>query len=268
VIDLKDAVDKYIQYLKLEREEPTGNYLQRLIQHHLSIVPYETFSKFHYFQQYGQAIPPFEVFVQNMIDKNWGGTCFTLNINFAKLLEKLGFSCSLVRVNPGHIAIMVLVGERKFYVDVGYGSPIIKPVELETKPQHVLHGFGEEIIFTRKTDTCFEIDRRSFGKTFVKKTIEWTPLSEHELIQDIKESYYDHPSNKTMRRVTAVHFNGSECYYLRDLSLKIINYRNIREIQMRDYDKWKQTIQAIYQIDEDTLEQTIVFLQKRDVYLF
>ena len=42
---------------------------------------------------------------------------------------------------------MVEIEEKKLYVDVGYGSPIMKPIELEARPTHVLHGFGEEITF-------------------------------------------------------------------------------------------------------------------------
>ncbi|WP_018664422.1 arylamine N-acetyltransferase [Heyndrickxia acidiproducens] len=264
---MEGVADAYIHYLKLDREQPGINYLQRLIQNHLSYIPYETFSKFHYFQD-GNYIPSFETFVRNLWEKGWGGTCFTLNINFARLLKALGFECSLVRVVPGHIALMVLLNGKKLYVDVGYGSPIMKPVELEAKRQHILHGFGEDIIFTQAAVGRFEVDRRSNGKSFVKKTIEWVPLSEENINQDIQASYNDDKTNETMRRVTAVRFNGRECYYLRDTSLKIMNYRNIREVQMKDFTRWKNVIQEVYQIEEESLAETVEFLQQRGVGLF
>ncbi|GER67993.1 hypothetical protein BpJC7_19870 [Weizmannia acidilactici] len=264
---MEAQVDAYLHYLKLEREKPALNYLQRLIQHHLSCVPYETFSKFHYFQE-GTFIPSFDTFVTNLWEKGWGGTCFTLNINFARLLRALGFNCSLVRVVPGHVALMVLLNGRKLYVDVGYGSPIMKPVEIEAKRRHVLHGFGEEIIFTQLETGRFEIDRRSNGKSFVKKTIEWMPLSEGDIREDIRTSYIDDSANQTMRRVTAVRFNGRECYYLRDRSLKIMNYRNIREVQMKDFERWKETIGEVYQIGEDSVLETVQFLNQRGIHLF
>ncbi|MEZ0118487.1 UNVERIFIED_ORG: arylamine N-acetyltransferase [Heyndrickxia coagulans] len=264
---MEEQVEAYLNYLKLEREEPGLNFLQRLIQHHLSYVPYETFSKFHYFRE-GIYIPPFETFVEHLWEKGWGGTCFTLNINFARLLRSLGFQCSFVRVVPGHVALMVLLNEKKLYVDVGYGSPIMKPVELEAKRRHVLHGFGEDIIFTQLEPGRYEIDRRSNGKSFVKKTIEWLPLTEDDLKEDICASYLDDNANQTMRRVTAVRFNGRECYYLRDRSLKIMNYRNIRELHMRDFARWKDTIGEVYKIGEDALLETIQFLDARGIRLF
>ncbi|MGE6259858.1 arylamine N-acetyltransferase [Heyndrickxia sporothermodurans] len=268
VIDLEQIIESYLKYLKIDKEAPSVNYLQRLIQQHLSRIPYETFSKFHYYQEKSSFVPSLEVFVENLLEKGWGGTCYTLNINFSRLLTELGFVCSLVRVNPGHLATMVTLDDRQFYVDVGYGSPIMKPVELVAKRRHVLHGFGEEIIFIQKTKDRFEIDRRSNGRSFVKKEIEWTPLTEDDIKKDIEQSYIDDDQNTTMRRITAVRFNGHECYFLRDGSIKVMTYRNIREIQMRDMNKWRQTVQEVYQIDEHSLDESIQFLEKRGVILF
>lgn len=268
MVELEQTIEAYLQYLKIDREAPSLNYLQRLIQQHLSRIPYETFSKFHYFTGRTGFVPSLEVFVENLMEKGWGGTCYTLNMNFSRLLSGLGFTCSLVRVNPGHLAIMVILENRQFYVDVGYGSPIMKPVELAAKRRHVLHGFGEEIIFTQKTVDRFEIDRRSNGKSFVKKEIEWTPLMEADIETDIEQSYLDDDDNTTMRRITAVRFNGHECYFLRDRSIKVMTYRNIREIQMRDINKWRMTVQEVYQIDENSLNESIEFLKERGIELF
>lgn len=268
MVNVEQTIEDYLNYLKLEKETPSLNYLQRLIQQHLSRIPYETFSKFHYFQKHSNYVPPIEVFVENLKEKGWGGTCYTLNMNFSRLLSQLGFTCSLVRVNPGHLAIMVTLDQRQYYVDVGYGSPIMKPVELEAKRKHVLHGFGEEIAFTQKTMDKFEIDRRSNGKSFVKKEIEWTPLSETDIIEDIQQSYVDDDANTTMRRISAVRFNGHECYFLRDHTIKVMTYRNIREIQMKDFNKWKTTVQEVYQIDEHSLLESVQFLKERGVVLF
>ncbi|MGE8205308.1 arylamine N-acetyltransferase [Heyndrickxia sp. NPDC080065] len=268
MVDLEQLIEDYLRYLKIDIESPSLNYLQRLIQQHLSRIPYETFSKFHYYKEKTNFVPALDVFVKNLIERGWGGTCYTLNINFSRLLSHLGFPVSLVRVTPGHLAIMVTLEKRQFYVDVGYGSPIMKPVELEAKRRHVLHGFGEEIIFIQKSTDRFEIDRRSNGKSFVKKEIEWCPLTEEDIQSDIMKSYIDDDQNTTMRRITAVRFNGHECYFLRDRSIKVMTYRNIREIQMRDIDKWKTTIQEVYQIDENSLDESIQFLSERGVALF
>ena len=265
---MNDTIKQYLDYINMAEEPPSLNYLQRLIQRHLYKIPYETFSKFHYYSINPIHVPSMDVFVENLKNKGWGGTCFTLNINFARLLKALDFDCSLVRVKPGHLGLMVTIDTKRYYADVGYGSPIMKPIDLEGKRQHVLHGFGEEIIFTQKTRECYEVDRRANGKSFVKKEIEWKPLSEEDVRNDIESSYLDEDGNQTMRRITAVRFNGHECYFLRDHSLKVMTYRNISEINLRDIVKWKKYVREVYQIDEDSLDESIEFLKERGVALF
>lgn len=213
-------------------------------------------------------MPSLDTFAENLHSKGWGGTCFTLNINFGRLLKTLGFKCQFVRVQPGHLGLMVTIDDRKLYVDVGYGSPIMKPVELEARQRHLLHGFGEEIIFTQKDIREFEVDRRSNGKSFVKKTIEWNPLEEEELEADIEASYLDSDENITMRRITAVRFQGNQCYFLRNETLKVMTYRNIREYQMKDLEKWKDIVREVYHFDSSSLQESIQFLQQRNIKLF
>ncbi|KIL72416.1 arylamine N-acetyltransferase [Bacillus badius] len=263
-----DAVSAYLEQLKMNKEQPSLNYLQRLIQHHLSLIPYETFSKFHYFTKHGCRVPGFAQFAVNLTNRGWGGTCYSLNMNFARLLKELGFSCSFVRVLPGHAAIMVHMGDRHFYVDVGYGSPITRPIELNSRPRHVLHGFGEEIIFTSRNEQIFQLERRSHGKTFVTKQIVWEPLTEEDLQQDIAASYKDCSSNITMRRISAVRFQGNNCYFLRNQTLKVINYRDIREYHFREQTPWLRTVAEAFQIDEKGIEESLAFLNERGVHLF
>jgi hypothetical protein len=262
------VVEQYLNHLRLSKEPPTVNYLQRLIQHHLTIVPYETFSKFHYFQHGPDLVPSLPVFVANLLEKGWGGTCFTLNINFSRLLAELGYNCSLVRVYPSHLAIMVHIAGKRLYVDVGYGSPIMKPVELEAKARHVLHGFGEEIIFTKIRPGMYEIDRRANGKSFVKKQILWEPLSEKEIKPDIDESYDDRDDNITMRRITAVRFNGQECCFLRNDTMKVMTFRNISEIRFHDPERWMEFIRDVYQIEKHSAAASLSFLEERGIQLF
>lgn len=265
---MEQIANQYLQHLRLTREEPNLNYLQRLIQHHLAFIPYESFSKFHYFSLAPDYIPPLSVFVQNMVEKGWGGTCYTLNMNFARLLSILGYDCSLVKVEPGHLAIMVMIQHKKYYVDVGYGSPIMKPVELEAKTIHHMHGFGEEIIFTKLSSDTYEIDRQSNGKSFVKKQIIWKPLSETDITDDIRSSYLDSDDNITMRRITAVRFNGHQCYFLRNNSMKIMTFRNISEVKMNDFEKWEKLVREVYQVDSEAMVDSIQFLADRGINLF
>lgn len=265
---MEETKKQYLSYLNLTLERPSINYLQRLIQHHLIRIPYETFSKFHYFNHYDEYVPSLEQFVHNLQNRGWGGTCYTLNINFGRLLREIGFDIHFVRVNPGHLGIMVEIDGKKLYVDVGYGSPIMKPVELEARRKQVLHGFGEEITFTQKDQSLYEIDRKANGKSFVKKEINWLPLEENDLTADIEASYEDKEENVVMRRITAVRFHGNTCYFLRNGTIKAMTYRNISEYQMRNMEKWKNTVSEIYHFDKESIQESIDFLAKRNIKIF
>ena len=141
----------------------------------------------------------------------------------------------------------------------------MKPIELEARPTHVLHGFGEEIIFTQVEADTYEIDRRSNGKTFVKKQINWSPLSELDITDDIRSSYLDSDDNITMRRITAVRFNGQKCYYLRNRSMKVMTFRNISELQFKRRESMGEVIQEVYDIDVYSLSESLDFLEERGI---
>lgn len=68
-----DAVKRYINYLNMDIERPTLNYLQRLIQQHLIRIPYETFSKFYYFSKGDSFVPSLSTFAENLHLKGWEG---------------------------------------------------------------------------------------------------------------------------------------------------------------------------------------------------
>ncbi|MFK4998482.1 hypothetical protein ACI2OX_17555 [Bacillus sp. N9] len=65
-----------------------------------------------------------------------------------------------------------------------------------------------------------------------------------------------------MRRITAVRFNGHQCFYLRNGVMKVMTFRNISEIKMNDLKKWEKLVQEVYQIDADTLSESLQFLEK------
>jgi hypothetical protein len=71
-----------------------------------------------------------------------------------------------------------------------------------------------------------------------------------------------------MRRITAVRFQGNQCYFLRNHTLKVMTYRNIREYQMRDLDKWREMIQEVYHFDSSSLQDSLQFLEHRNIKLF
>ncbi|TLS38215.1 arylamine N-acetyltransferase [Pseudalkalibacillus caeni] len=261
-------VDTYLKRLQLNREIPSYHYLEALVKHHLHSVPYETFSKFYYYQtaKNNAFVPSFETFVKNLEINGWGGNCYTLNINFKRLLEVLGFDVHLVLVSPGHIGLMVVIENRAFYVDVGYGSPIMKPIFIQNGVS--LSRCGEEIVIKPASDrNRFVIDRKSNGKTFVSKTIVWEPVEEADFTNDINESHLDQDENDMMRRITAVIFKNRSTYYLRNTTLTIFAAKSRRMIEFNDEQQWIQMIESTYGIQPQIVREAADFLKERNITL-
>jgi N-hydroxyarylamine O-acetyltransferase len=149
---MDQSVIAYLNYLQLPLEKPTYHYLERLCTAQLDTFPFENISKLLDVQEgKGGEIVSFESFVTRYEKHHYGGTCYTLNANFMRLLRKLGFYCYHVMLGKEHMAIVVVIDNERFYVDCGAAAPFFKPVKLmglETK----VSSFGDDnvqLVFVR-----------------------------------------------------------------------------------------------------------------------
>ncbi|WP_126425892.1 arylamine N-acetyltransferase [Brevibacillus marinus] len=144
-------VIRYLERLGLAPEPPSYEYLSAICRAHLSAVPFENISKLIYYRNRSRStapIPPVELFVDNMMRFDFGGTCYTLNSRLHLLLKALGFNCYLVQLGNDHMAVLVklpdLPGER-VYVDCGAAAPLFRPVRFERDVQNLSSFAGEQV---------------------------------------------------------------------------------------------------------------------------
>ncbi|TCP56021.1 arylamine N-acetyltransferase [Tumebacillus sp. BK434] len=138
----------YLQHLGLPAEAPGFAALERLCTAHLTRNAFENITKLYYFKRYEQTgwfIPPIDVFVEKMQSLDAGGTCFTHNTSFHRLLTALGYDAWLVGFNENHMGIAVDLPEGLHYVDVGVGAPVFSPIPLPAGGERVSCGVGVRI---------------------------------------------------------------------------------------------------------------------------
>jgi arylamine N-acetyltransferase len=264
---------KYLEYLGFRHSiatpiTPDLEQLSRLTCYHLQRVPYELISKFHYFSNHsttGWFVPPVDVFVNNLVNKGWGGNCFTLNFCFGQLLTSIGFDVKYVRVSPGHVGLMVTFQDCTYYTDVGYGAPLFKPILLQQQVR--LLECGEEIVITQKSNHVYEIDRRSNGSSFTKKDIEYVPLTIEDFHQDVASSHRDLEDNSFMRKITAVIYRDGCRWYLKNETLTKNNVREEDHI-FREKAEWLATVSEVFGIEKGSLDDTLSFLKDRNIRIF
>ena len=129
----RDSADLLLRHLGLEREEPSLDYLNRLIREHQVRVPFETLTKLIDYEpgeRRGDFLPSLDEYTERIVTRGAGGLCWTLARGFHNLLADLGFEAALMVMNPGHCFVRVELTEGPQYADVGYAAPIFRAYPL------------------------------------------------------------------------------------------------------------------------------------------
>lgn len=120
-----DHLKRYLNHLGLSQEGPSLEYLNRIIFSHQHRVPFETFSRIVDSHNVLYHLMPIPTYIERL-DLGYGGTCWTLARGFHWLVKQLGFEANYYYMDPGHVCVVVKIGEEEFYCDVGYGAPFFK----------------------------------------------------------------------------------------------------------------------------------------------
>jgi arylamine N-acetyltransferase len=87
-------------------------------------------------------LPGLARFLDGIADFHFGGTCYSTNYYFNRLLVSLGYRamlCGADMSNPDvHLVSVVSVEGREYLVDVGYAAPFVTPLPLGLTSDHVV----------------------------------------------------------------------------------------------------------------------------------
>jgi len=264
--------NEYLGQLQAKQQLPTLEYLRSLIKLHLKQFPFENIGKMHYYSHRGktglQWLPDMATFLDDAASEGLGGNCYILNLHFGTLLQFLGFRTDIVRATGGntHLALIVTVEGKSYYVDVGYGAPLFDPICLEEQPRFTR--FGEEVEITKLDDHHYVIDRRSGGQTIVAKTIERQPVTLDSFDEAITHSLRDADENPFMRRIIATRFCEETAYSVINRKLFIKTDRGTEAHELTDRSEWLDMMRTTFGFGRDMLGEALQFLESRAVYLF
>lgn len=262
--------EKYLEFLRIEKLEPSYKYLQSLVEAHLHRVPFEIISKYHYYttRERNDLIPSKEEYLENLLRKGWGGNCYILNIHFGKLLYSLGFDVKIVRAKGGntHLGLMVTMNGKSYYTDVGFMAPLFEPLPIEEEPY--LIRCGEEMIIKKVGRREYLFDRRSGGQTFVAKTIEWLPVEVESFTEDIIHAHRDKDENPFMRRIVATIFKDRVSYAVINSKLIVKSDSDIHVTDFVNKEDWIQMMEKTFNLQKQDLLFGLNFLEERNVNIF
>lgn len=123
----------YLAILGVPQKEPSLEALRELVTAHLTRIPFENISKLYYRKRLGLTdLPAIRLYLEGIEKYHFGGTCYSNNYHFHRLLRGLGYEarlCAADMKNPHVHALNLIVMEgREYLADTGYAAPLLEPI--------------------------------------------------------------------------------------------------------------------------------------------
>lgn len=199
-------VHRYLSYLQIPLREPSLVYLKQLLKAHRHVFPFENVSKLHWDKYAKNRLIRVEDFLNRFESFQTGGTCFTLNIQFARLLKAIGFRVQYILPGGDHLALLVTLNEEKnlWYVDAGTPTPMLAPVSLTNGEKQTPIFAGERVIVKKTSGNGRYEYVRSIGGRQVSKPLPFQINVRNtldDLIDPIKASFQTDAPYMTQLRI-------------------------------------------------------------------
>ncbi len=190
----QELTTSVITHLGVGEGMPDRQLLERLVSAFVRTVPWESAFRIVRRAQCREleTCPRWpEEFWQDHLQGGAGGSCFETNYAFYFLLNALGYQCYLTINNMGesvgcHTAIIVIINDKKWLVDVGFPLYTILPLS----PYGVVFRSSPFLRYTVRPEggNRYQIERRPHPKWYAFTLID-QPVSEEQYRQATTADY-------------------------------------------------------------------------------
>ncbi|WP_186725749.1 arylamine N-acetyltransferase [Rummeliibacillus sp. SL167] len=107
--------------------------LSKIILNHQLYIPYDTIRKFQDFKSRKELKNLYshpEDYIVSVKKNRLGGTCLHFTWALYNLLKSLNFNVKILKLEYQHFALAVEIDLKEYYIDVGFWSPLFKPLPL------------------------------------------------------------------------------------------------------------------------------------------
>jgi N-hydroxyarylamine O-acetyltransferase len=222
---LSDAqVATYLRVLGVAPRQPDRDALDAMVFAQATRVPFETISKLHYRDTLGlTTILPIELYLDGIERNHFGGTCYSNNIHFCRLLQALGYDAALCGAGmPSgpdvHAAITVSLDGREELVDVGYAAPFLRPLPRDAG-HDVVVSFGRDryVLAPRDSEGRSKLDLYRVGELTHGYLLKPTPRAIEHFDTAVRDSF--RPSATFMNAVMLVRYTEATSVAIHNLSV-------------------------------------------------
>lgn len=236
-------IKAYLDRIGETKDPPSESYLRRLHLAHLRRIPFENLD-IHYQKK---IILDYQKIFNKVITNNRGGFCYELNGLFYHLLYHLGFDCHLisakVRNDAGeygpdfdHMAIIVNIDNRQWFVDVGFGRGVTYPKKIEKNV--VQMDYSDYWRFIIDPDDNFIMQNSADASTFHSKLLFNT--DEKQIIQfmEMCDHHQNSPLSPFTQKKIISQLTPNGRITLTDKSLRILELGQTQEIELMNEDEF------------------------------
>jgi arylamine N-acetyltransferase len=239
-------VKKYLNYLGINKRQPSLKALEELTRLQIIKFPFENISKLILlYKKNLKGLVDFETHIENSIKYGLGGTCYANNYYFNQLLSSLGYDISLhgADMQEGidvHMVSFIKIENEKYLVDVGYGAPFYKPLLLNSKSLVTLN-WGE--LYYKLTK-----DKNGRPQLTVFKQGDWV----HDYIVNFEERQINHFTDivedsfrdeaEFMRRLRIIRYFNDYSVELSNFKYTINNRIDSNSYQLKSIDQVEEMV--------------------------
>ncbi|MEM9896453.1 MAG: arylamine N-acetyltransferase [Bacteroidota bacterium] len=252
-------VHAYLERIGLKQEQPSFAFLKKLIKHHLLAIPFENLDI-----HYGKKILlDYNAIYKKVVLQGRGGFCYELNGLFFYLLQKLGFTSTVLSAEVynrkksefgrpfDHMFIAVKLDGALFLVDVGFGEGYTQPLKFDLKKSQV--DFVSYWKTERKNDDFFYLMRSQDNTSF--ESVYRFKLNSREIIEFIAMCDYhqvsENSSFKQQKLITILTTTGRKT--LTDRKFVLDHLGKKEEISILNEDEFLSKLQEHFGISYEML---------------
>jgi len=159
-----NILGQYLHILGVPEHTPSHGALAELVIAHLTRVPFENISKRYYRRHLSlTSLPTIQQYLGGIAQNHFGGTCYSNNYYFYRLLVSLGYEVKLCAADMSapavHALSIVAVEGHEYLVDTGYAAPFLSPLPRDWNTDYVVElGRDRYVLRPQDDNGCSRLD--------------------------------------------------------------------------------------------------------------
>ncbi len=263
----------YLDHLNVKRKTVSLEALGELQSAQIMKFPFENISKLLLWEKGNtKELIDFKIHLNNSISYNCGGTCYSNNYFFYRLLDYLGYDVAMHGADMGvqsdvHIVLIVKFNGKRYLLDSGYGAPFYKPIPLDKQnPVEIIWSVFKYIL-TKEKDGKHKITVYKDGKDVHHYIINPEERNIKHFEEEVCNSFKD--ESEFMKRLRLIKYFDNYSIELSNMKYTIHKEGNSSTHQIKSVDELEEAIHSKFKLPNLPIRKAFqVLTEKKKINMF